>query len=1216
MALINNINTAAKGSTTEVTLDKSVLFGLPSVTADPYFSIEANVAKVTMKYESLGSQKKTLVFDMAQSSPIAHLGFSMRARDTFILSEIILHDYDGDHFIVAASDIPSGLNIDLVAAAEPTINGLYTLQTAYTNSYPYMYAAVTDNNNTTSPFFEMSLEMNGIYPFSIFKNNGSTYLACMNPYSGQTSLFKDGVDCQLDFSHLISGGGTAWMAFHNNDYALLSTPISDEYGQNKMRLWVNSVRYDLNFPQPSPNQVGEIAGVVFTDNGDTHCAASVMLDNGQYAPCTWINGTMSMLDLGSKTQGIVTDIFADGSNVYITGHIYAQPEPGLPITICPCLWTNGVLTMLDVPEGYINSSTRSIVVDGNNTYVSGSISDYSDYKAVVWTNGVMSILDNGSNFGGGMGCQKNIAINNGSVYVFGSVLTTNPYTPRPAFWVDGVLNVPDINPYVGGSLNRASVHNNVVYLDCGFYNENWAVKYGRIVDGTISIDQIISPTIVEYGGRRTIDGVQYTIGTLIVSSGYTSIPYIVIFEDGVLSQTISSTGLAMIGLIDMCKDGSDIYIGANANTNIVPVPVIIKNGSKLSMNSLDAMSKMYPQALLTSLDVSDGNIMASMNTGCGPAIVDGNSTYFLDSHVSGGQNVAGASYFTSIGLDGSVYVVGSHSEFSIPTLYKNNAPIELNVGDNRLVAIASVIEDGGDTYIGVSVLTPEGVMKPGIIKNGVFSMMDIGQNLMGFSQFMTVSDGDVYLFGKLTSSVGKATPCYWLNGSLNLLDCGQYFPEICAAAVKNGTVYVVGNSIYNYNGENHFQPLLWINGVMTIIDSASYQYFSALNIAISSNGDPYVLLSGNTSTGPITAVWHNGSTTEVSFDNATYYGVTPAGIAFNGEDLVVALNLMRREPSSDYNWYEPAILINDQMSILSSAVSSQSSVGSLKIVNGSIYALGQGYYSEYSSYLPTVWVDGVRSSANIDGAGFGSVSLYSSINVAQDGTFYYLCTAYVSGTQRSILFTNNSPNLIDTTDVKHNAALNKARKFAGNVYSVGQMRYTYSGNDPMLAALWQNEARLQLDLPQGYFTSSARDVVVSGEDIIVVGTAQDNITWLEKPFMWLNGVSSSLDLGQYAYGNATCAVVKDGTTYIAGSIWDASGTQYAALWTNGVLSVLSARSYMYPAVRSMSVSNGQLLITGVAQQPITYKSKAVVWVNGVMYVHSGESAQGVATLML
>ena len=109
-----NIPSISKGISANITLDKPTLFSLSSVLADPYFSIQANVKKCIVEYNSEPSnQREVLEFNLSQLSPVAGFLISDKARDSFSLERIVLEDFDNGTLIIERSALPSGLDIVL-----------------------------------------------------------------------------------------------------------------------------------------------------------------------------------------------------------------------------------------------------------------------------------------------------------------------------------------------------------------------------------------------------------------------------------------------------------------------------------------------------------------------------------------------------------------------------------------------------------------------------------------------------------------------------------------------------------------------------------------------------------------------------------------------------------------------------------------------------------------------------------------------------------------------------------------------------------------------------------------------------------------------------------------------------------------------------------------------------------------------------------------------
>lgn len=106
------IPSITKGTSATVSLDKATLFSLSAVLADSYFSIQANVKKCVVEYNSNpGNEREILEFDLSQSSPSTSFLISDKARDSFLLERVILEDFDNGTLIIERASLPSGLDI-------------------------------------------------------------------------------------------------------------------------------------------------------------------------------------------------------------------------------------------------------------------------------------------------------------------------------------------------------------------------------------------------------------------------------------------------------------------------------------------------------------------------------------------------------------------------------------------------------------------------------------------------------------------------------------------------------------------------------------------------------------------------------------------------------------------------------------------------------------------------------------------------------------------------------------------------------------------------------------------------------------------------------------------------------------------------------------------------------------------------------------------------
>lgn len=106
MPMITKPASIEKNSAAEITLDKSVLADIDSVSNDLYFGDSTNWSEVLIYFRSSeGNQREILKFDATQASPTANFLVSDKARDAFEVQKIVIKDFDNDSFTVTRSEL-------------------------------------------------------------------------------------------------------------------------------------------------------------------------------------------------------------------------------------------------------------------------------------------------------------------------------------------------------------------------------------------------------------------------------------------------------------------------------------------------------------------------------------------------------------------------------------------------------------------------------------------------------------------------------------------------------------------------------------------------------------------------------------------------------------------------------------------------------------------------------------------------------------------------------------------------------------------------------------------------------------------------------------------------------------------------------------------------------------------------------------------------------
>lgn len=108
MAIITKPSGMEKGTEYDFTLNITDLLAHASVSADSYFSNQANWDKVVLDYDSVeGNQPEVLIFENVDSgdSDTASFGVHALARDAFEIQSIIIMDKQGGYLHVKRSDL-------------------------------------------------------------------------------------------------------------------------------------------------------------------------------------------------------------------------------------------------------------------------------------------------------------------------------------------------------------------------------------------------------------------------------------------------------------------------------------------------------------------------------------------------------------------------------------------------------------------------------------------------------------------------------------------------------------------------------------------------------------------------------------------------------------------------------------------------------------------------------------------------------------------------------------------------------------------------------------------------------------------------------------------------------------------------------------------------------------------------------------------------------
>jgi hypothetical protein len=171
------------------------------------------------------------------------------------------------------------------------------------------------------------------------------------------------------------------------------------------------------------------------------------------------NNVKTSLAVATNELASVRDIYVDGNDVYIAGHVYVYPATGNSYTQ-PCYWKNGVkinLPYIGVTTEY--ADTEKVTVANGNVYVVGVVAENFSAKRqiVVWRNGVISYITTYSETNSYL--PSSICIYNDDIYIGGTEY--NGTNINAKFWKNGAptsLTTTNSSYCSNISVNETGVH--------------------------------------------------------------------------------------------------------------------------------------------------------------------------------------------------------------------------------------------------------------------------------------------------------------------------------------------------------------------------------------------------------------------------------------------------------------------------------------------------------------------------------------------------------------------------------------------------------------------------------------------------------------------------------------------------------------------------------------------------------------------------------------
>jgi len=154
----------------------------------------------------------------------------------------------------------------------------------------------------------------------------------------------------------------------------------------------------------------------------------------------WKDDTLVLLGTTGSVETYVNDIAVTGGHVYVSGGTHTYDFRILFGT--PMLWTDGKMTQLPDTSGL--GTTGGVFANGSDVYVAGTVGTAQGPTAVVWKNGVASLMPDTGRLNEYV---NGIAVSGSDVYVSGGnysqYLSPSSASYLACYWKNGKIHSLD-----------------------------------------------------------------------------------------------------------------------------------------------------------------------------------------------------------------------------------------------------------------------------------------------------------------------------------------------------------------------------------------------------------------------------------------------------------------------------------------------------------------------------------------------------------------------------------------------------------------------------------------------------------------------------------------------------------------------------------------------------------------------------------------------------
>ena len=282
-----------------------------------------------------------------------------------------------------------------------------------------------------------------------------------NNFSQLASIWVDGVPTTL------SNTGTSVadaVAFYNNDLYIAGTESLGN-GNQILKLWKNNTSQNLT----DGNHHVEATNIVINQE-------NVYISGNEYSGSLnsslatfWKNGQATHLtDQVSEANAI----YIHNNDIYVTGFKVIDNKKTAVV------WKNGIETVLYVEDNDLESIGTDIYVDNGNVYVTGCLRNSVKSAAVIWKNKMITTLSDENNYSE----TRALFVHNSDVYIVGCDIDTHDYDFVGKIWKNGTL-VKEIN---NGNPECITVKNNKIYIGGSGLDDRGMNQEGKIWEAELN----------------------------------------------------------------------------------------------------------------------------------------------------------------------------------------------------------------------------------------------------------------------------------------------------------------------------------------------------------------------------------------------------------------------------------------------------------------------------------------------------------------------------------------------------------------------------------------------------------------------------------------------------------------------------------------------------------------------------------------------------------